>query len=161
MQRRNGLSAMTANGLLLISALALLAIGSRWMNLRDRLTHAEQDAAAAQDLSTRSLLRGFSLPVNKPLHLCNQTGTEVKVVALSAAYWTTDGKVGEFNSAEHDWHQWQLERGQTETMQLENAWDGSAIFYAVEVQKGNGSRTLLTGTPDNSDARGCVTITAD
>jgi hypothetical protein len=155
---------VSAVTLLVITAGAVAATGWHWLALRSALKESNRIVAAAESNSTQSLLQGFALPVNQRLSLCNRTQLPVKVVALTAMYWGADGKLVSFNSAEHDWHEWGVESGNKEDLRLDDAhgdgWDGSAIFYAAEIQRANKETSLLSGTL-NAQNGGCVAVVTE
>jgi hypothetical protein len=162
MEQQSKFMDVSAVSLLVIAAAAVAATGWHWLALRNTLKESDRTVAAAESNSTQSLLQGFALPVNQRLSLCNRTQSPVKVVALTAMYWGADGKLVSFNSAEHDWHEWSVEGGDKEDLRLDDAhsWDGSAIFYAAEIQRANKETSLLSGTL-NAQNGGCVAVVTE
>ena len=163
MNRQHGFSIPVAIGLLVVTALAMLMTGWRWWGLRKDLAAAEKVAESSRDEATQSILSGFSLPVNRPLRICNRTGGELKVMTLAASYWGKDGALKQFNSAEQGWHVWTLNRGEAETMKFDGIepWEGSTIFYAAEVERSGGVLSLLAGTSDGLKASACISVTKE
>jgi len=144
-----------------VAVSAMLATGWRLFGLRQELSESRQAASRNEEQATRSILVRTSLPVNRKLQLCNRTNAEVRVIALAASYWAQDGKLKQFNSAEEEWHEWTLGPGETKTMRFEGErgeeWDGSAIFYAAEVQRADGGKSIIAGTSDSLES-GCVAV---
>jgi hypothetical protein len=163
MNRQHEFSLPVATGLLVVTALAMLMTGWRWWGFRNDLAAAEKAAKSSGDEATQSILNSFSLPVNRPLRICNQTGRELKVMTLAASYWGRDGTLKQFNSAEHAWHVWTINRSEAEKMRFDGIepWEGSAIFYAAEVERAGGGRSLLAGTSDDLKVNACINVTKE
>lgn len=163
MKRQHGFSLGLAAIFLGVAALAASMTGWRWWGLRNDLGAAERASERSRDQATRSILGGFSLPANRPLRICNQAGAELKIPALAVTYWGRDGRLTQFNSAERAWHAWTLSRGEDKTIQFDgpDPWDGSAIFYAIEVERADGGRSLIAGTSDDLKANACIGIARD
>jgi hypothetical protein len=163
MKRQNGFSLGVSATFLGVATLAALTTGSRWWGLRNDLAAAQRASERSRNQATQSILGGFSLPVNRPLRICNQAGAELKIPALAVSYWGRDGRLKQFNSAEQDWHTWTLARGEDKTIRFDGAdpWDGSTIFYAVEVERAGGGRSLIAGTSDDLKANACIDIARD
>jgi hypothetical protein len=141
-----------------LAVAAMLVSGLRFVTLNATLSEARQAQNEATTLSSRAIVDRLSLPANRPLQICNRGG-EGKVTALASFYWTQDGTIEQFNSAQENWFTWPLPAGKTVPMQWtdgsQRLWDGSSIFYAVEVQRGNATQ-LIAGTSANLDGGGCA-----
>ena len=147
--------------LLVVAVVAVALLGWRAIAVHQELVSARDLAAHSNDLATDSVLGSLSLPSNRPLRFCNPTGTRVQVTALAAAYWAEDGTLRQFNSAEHGWRDWSIEPRQNQTMSADPVWDGSTVFYAAEVKRGDRPVSLLAGTSSDWKGANCVPLGAE
>jgi len=157
-KHEGGLSPAGVSLLAVLAVAAMLVSGWRFVSLNAKLSEARQAQSEAESLTSRAIVDRLSLPANRPLQICNHGG-EGKVTALAAFYWTQDGTIEQFNSAKEGWFTWLLPAGKTVPMQWtdgsQRLWDGAAIFYAVEVQRGTQTQ-LIAGTSANLDGGGCA-----
>jgi len=153
-----GLSPAVVSLLALLAVAAMLVSGWRFVSLYTQLGAARQAQSEADAAGSHSIVDRMALPANRPLQICNHGG-EGKVTALAAFYWTPEGAVAQFNSAQEGWFTWPLPAGKTAPIQWTDGsrrlWDGSAVFYAAEVQRGAQTQ-VVAGTSANLDGGGCA-----
>jgi hypothetical protein len=158
-----GLPVAVVSLLALLAVAAMLVSGWRFVSLYSQLGAARQAQSEADAAGSRTVVDRLSLPVNRPLQICNH-GAEGKVTALAAFYWTAEGAVAQFNSAQEGWFNWPLPAGKTAPIQWTDGsrrlWDGSAVFYAAEVQRGTQTQ-VVAGTSANLDGGGCAVAGKD
>ena len=107
-----GLPVAVVSLLALLAVAAMLVSGWRFVSLYSQLGAARQAQSEADAAGSRTVVDRLSLPVNRPLQICNH-GAEGKVTALAAFYWTAEGAVAQFNSAQEGWFNWPLPAGKT------------------------------------------------
>jgi hypothetical protein len=118
---------------------------------------------AAADTATESVeklknhealatLDSFSLPANRVMTVCNNSGRDAAISALTAFYVDSHGTLRSFSSASNQWHTWRLVAASKQKLDLRDAgrtvWDGSAVFYAMDVDR-EGKSQLLAGTSED------------
>ena len=145
---------------LLVSLAASLLLAGHWNHLRLEALATQQKLDLLERRTTLATLDSVSLPPNRTLSICNDTAAEIAVSALTAIYWDSSGRLRTFNSAKNQWHTWRIAARTTQplklTQQNSSVWDGSAVFYAMDLVQ-PGRNLLLSGTSD--DLRmGCIRI---
>jgi hypothetical protein len=146
---------------LVIAAAAVAITALRCVALYSELEKVRSLEAQSKDKAADSLVGALSLPSNRRLRFCNETGSTVQVTTLAAAYWVGDGTLRQFNSAEHGWQNWTIEPKHDEAIQMNPAWDGSTVFYAAEVQRAGHPVSLLAGTSADWKNGGCIAMRAE
>jgi hypothetical protein len=147
----------------LLSALSLAASGV----LALHFYRLQSDAGAATALVEKvknhealATLENFSLPANRIMTVCNNSGRDVTISTLTALYIDPRGQLRNFSSASNQWHTWRVPAGSKQKLDLHDAaqtvWDGSAIFYAMDVSR-EGKSQLAAGTSEDF-TNGCLAV---
>lgn len=147
-----------AVALLVISAAVCAFLGVRLVSLHGREAQAQRRLSEVRGRAALSTLDSMTLPVNRPMAVCNDADRPLTVTAVAATYWDGEGKLQNFSSAAAQWHTWQVGGRESQKLALsgepDSSWDGSAVFYAMDVSR-DGRSALLAGTSD--DLRdGCI-----
>jgi hypothetical protein len=147
--------------LIVFSLVALAVLGTRQVQLQDELRDENATLVQSRNRAAAAAFDRLALPPNRKLTVCNQSGKDLTISALTAVYIDKEGRPSTFNSAINQWHAWRIQAGSTEMLGLDDepgaGWDGSALFYAIEVSGEHGTE-LLSGTSDDLKG-GCIRLT--
>lgn len=153
---------VTAIGLFACSALAVAMLAARAVQLQRELNRDTVYLAQQHNRAATSALNRLSLPPARPLAVCNDSSLAITIPVLTAVYSGPRGAFVTYNSASDNWRSWNISAGSVEKFAHPGAaaggWDGSAIFFAVDVVVGDTQR-MLAGTSGDL-AGGCLHITA-
>lgn len=152
-------------GALALIALALTVIAALAVRCAQLQSYVSTESASLAQLQKRDALAAFdrfTLPPNRKLSVCNESAKEVTISALTAVYIDAHGNPATFNSASDQWRVWKIPAGSTRSLSLASsgspAWDGSAVFFAMDIGSGNADQ-LVAGT--SADLRsGCLRLPA-
>ncbi len=159
-----GTNRRTAIGLAVCAAIALAILALRALELQAEL-HNEMAHLAEQRLAAAaSAVNRLSLPPARPLSVCNDTSTQLNVPVVTALYLGPGATFLSYNSASDDWRSWtipphSMKRFVDAGAVQRTGWDGSAVFYAIELASG-GTPHMFSGT-SNDLAKGCLHIAAE
>jgi hypothetical protein len=151
-----GLAAVCV-GVCVVLLMHASTIRTAMLNSRAELTRYRGEAVA------NSLNRPL-LAANMPLKVCNNSAEPVDVLAVISSFHTAQqAALTTFNSSSGGGHTWHIAPHSTETLHEEEdgqtVWDGSTVFYALEVRSG-GRESLQAGAA-KVDAQGCVAVMHD
>lgn len=148
---------------LVLAVLALAASGClavRFVALRAELMRETRALEQTKSLAAKAALDTFALPANRKLAVCNASGADATITAVAAFYTDREGVLRNFNSAANQWPVWTLAANSTRKIDFSSggteAWDGSVLFYAIDVTVEGGNR-LLSGTSDDLKS-GCIAL---
>jgi hypothetical protein len=144
--------------LMLLSLAVCVLLAVHWTGLEKELQDEREKLAQSNSRSALATLDSVALPPNRTLSVCNNSPGEITISALVAFYWDANGKLRNFNSARNQWHTWPIRAGEREQLSLtqhdSTVWDGSAFFYAIDMNR-QGKDLLLSGTSDDLK-NGCI-----
>jgi hypothetical protein len=157
-------SQIRAIGLFACSALAVAALVARAVQLRSELKDETAHLAQQRSRTATSTLNRLSLPPARALAVCNDSSAELKVAVVTAVYLDPHGSLASQNSASEDWRSWTIPAGSKERfadagLAQTTGWDGTAVFYAIDVASGDTQRMFSGTSGDLAD--GCIHITAE
>ena len=162
METRSSERKIAAISLVILSLTACGLLMAQCYRLRGEAGSAKEALAQSRNRAALTTLDSFSLPLNRKMAVCNETGTGVTISALTAFYIDDDGSLRNYNSASNKWHTWRIAAGShqmlDDTGQGGTAWNGSALFYAMDLG-GPGESALLSGTSEDL-SRGCIALRA-
>ncbi len=150
---------------IVLAILALTASGfliARYVVLRDEVLHESGLLELKKSRAATAALNAFALPANRKLAVCNTSEVEASITAVVAFYTDREGVLRNFNSAANQWPAWAVAANATRKIDFASGgskvWDGSVIFYAMDVTV-QGENRLLSGTSDDLKT-GCIALYA-
>ncbi len=163
MQTGSNSQKVVAVTMLLVCLAVSILLGVRCYGLYTGTGDLQKMLAQAKDRAAMETLNSISLPPNRKLTVCNNSPADITISAVAAVYWDVQGKLKNFNSAKEQWHTWRLSSGSTQQLNLTQqdgtAWDGSIVFYAMDVNR-QGKDLLVSGTSDDLKG-GCIQAVSD
>lgn len=146
--------------LIVFSLLAIALLAARDARLQAGLRAENEALAEARNREANAVFDRLDLPPNRRLTVCNASKNDLTISALTAIYIDAGGRSAIFNSASHQWRTWRIpsNAGERELAAPESGWDGSAVFFAMDVES-DGKRRLISGTSDDL-AGGCIRLSA-
>jgi hypothetical protein len=151
---------------IVLAILALAASGflvARYVVLREELRRASAALELKKSRAATAALDAFALPANRKLAVCNTSGAEATITAVAAFYTDREGVLRNFNSAASQWPTWTVAANATRKIDFSprgvQVWDGSVLFYAMDVTVQGQSR-LLSGTSDDLKT-GCIALAGE
>jgi hypothetical protein len=145
-----------------LAVLALVVLGARQWQLRVELRTASGELAQAKQRAAEGTYNRLALPPNRKLTVCNVSGSDMTIASVGAVYMDSVGRPVTFNSASSQWRTWKIPAGATRSLDAAEAggagWDGSTVFYAMEIDGQGGSR-LVSGTSGDLKS-GCIRLDA-
>jgi hypothetical protein len=150
---------------ILAATASLFAI--KWMSLvalEDALRGTTDNQVAAlvkMPGQADDLKKSLSLLKNGLFQVCNQSSEAIKITALAVTYRDREDHLKTFNSSFYNWVSWDLVRGARKPLYFERAgemvWDGSVLFYAVNLTHKGNDYFIAGAWRDVKD--GCLQIT--
>jgi hypothetical protein len=141
-----------------VAAIALMA--ARYVQLHGEFAAADHSLAETRSHAALAISNRLALPPNRRLAVCNEGDTDATISALTSNYIDGKGKPVTYNSASGEGHTWKIAAGSRLILEDVEAgapvWDGSAIFYAIDVVSAGKSR-LLAGTSEDLKS-GCIQL---
>jgi hypothetical protein len=157
---QSGVTKAVAVGLAVISLAVSAMLALHCFRLSSEVKAVTGIVAQSRNRTALATLDGFSLPANRKLQVCNDSGADITISALTAFYTDSHGKLRNFNSATNQWHEWHIPGKSRQQLDLAQnggtAWDGSVVFYAMDFSR-KGKSFMLTGTSDDLSS-GCVSL---
>ena len=141
-----------------LAALTCAVLAVRCLRLQADLGAERRRLDDAKNQTVQATFDRLALPPNQKIAVCNRSGSDITVSALTAVYIDAEGKPETFNSASDRWRTWTVPAGATRNLDAagDAGWDGSAVFYAMDTT-GGGQERLLTGT--SADLKnGCIEL---
>jgi hypothetical protein len=148
---------------ILLAALSLAASGMLALHFYRLQSDTGTTTEVIEKLKNHEALAtldNFSLPANRIMTVCNNSGGDVTVSTLTAFYIDSHGTLNDFSSASNQWHTWRIPAGSKQRLDLHDAahtvWDGSTVFYAMDASRDRKTQ-LLSGTSEDLK-NGCLAI---
>lgn len=146
--------------LVFLSLIASALLAMRCYRLRTEFNAESETLARTRNSAAMVTLESFSLPPNRKMEVCNNSGEAITISALTASYTDPRGRPLNFNSASNQWHAWSIPAGSRQKLDLTEhgaaVWDGSVIFYAMYIAR-QGKELMLSGTSDDL-RNGCIPL---
>jgi hypothetical protein len=143
-----------------IGVVAIALMAARCMQLHGELAAAAQSLAETRSQTALAVSNRFALPPNRQLAVCNGGDTDATISAVTANFIDDKGKPATYNSASGEGHTWKIAARSRITLEDAEAgapvWNGSAIFFALDVVSAGKSR-LLAGTSEDLKS-GCIQL---
>ncbi|MGA3035609.1 MAG: hypothetical protein ABSD70_20175 [Terracidiphilus sp.] len=145
-------------------ALAVLAagvsvlLGVHYRQLDAELTSQRQVFAQAKNGGAVAIANRLALPPNRRLAVCNDSSSNTTISSVAAVYIGQSGKPEIYSGANEQWRTWSVPARSRLALGATD-WDGSALFYAMNVSNADKSQ-LLAGVSDDLRS-GCIRLPAE
>ena len=144
------------------AAAAIALMSTRYVQLRSELVATNHSLVETRSRVSSAVSNRLALPPNRRLTVCNGGDVDATISAVTANYIDGKGKPATYNSAGDDGRTWTIAARSRLTLDAMEAsgtpWDGSVIFYAMDVVSAGKSQLLAGTSEDLKD--GCIRLSA-
>ena len=156
--KERGSGRIGAMSLAAIAGAVAVLLGFRYTQLGAQIRSQSQDFAQARGRGAVAIANRLALPPNRQLAVCNDTPLDATIAAVTSVYIGQSGKPATYSSANERWRTWSIPAGSRLAFDAPG-WDGSALFYAIDVDN-SGTNQLLAGISDDLSG-GCIRLRED